>query len=36
MILMEFENQVIELLAKICQDDVVKEDPNINLFDSGC
>lgn len=32
---MEFENQVIELLAEICQDDVVKEDPNINLFDSG-
>jgi D-alanine--poly(phosphoribitol) ligase subunit 2 len=32
---MEFENQVIELLAEICQDDVVKEDPNIELFDSG-
>lgn len=32
---MEFENQVIELLAEICQDDVIKEDPNIDLFDSG-
>lgn len=32
---MEFENQVIELLAEICQDDIIKEDPNINLFDAG-
>jgi D-alanine--poly(phosphoribitol) ligase subunit 2 len=32
---MEFEKQVIELLAEICQDDVVKEDPNVNLFDTG-
>ncbi|MDP4087517.1 MAG: D-alanine--poly(phosphoribitol) ligase subunit DltC [Bacillota bacterium] len=32
---MEFTNQVIELLAEICQDDVVKEDPNIDLFDSA-
>jgi len=32
---MEFENQVIELLAEICQDDVVKEEPTIDLFDSG-
>lgn len=32
---MEFKNQVIELLAEICQDDVVKEDPNIDLFESG-
>jgi D-alanine--poly(phosphoribitol) ligase subunit 2 len=32
---MEFENQVIELLAEICQDDVVKEDPNIDLFNTG-
>ncbi|MDP4084353.1 MAG: D-alanine--poly(phosphoribitol) ligase subunit 2 [Bacillota bacterium] len=29
---MEFKNEVIELLAEICQDDVVKEDPNIDLF----
>ncbi|WML44145.1 D-alanine--poly(phosphoribitol) ligase subunit DltC [Neobacillus sp. PS3-40] len=32
---MEFTNQVIELLAEICQDDVVKEDPNMDLFDSA-
>jgi D-alanine--poly(phosphoribitol) ligase subunit 2 len=32
---MEFENQVIELLAEICQDDAVKENPDIELFDSG-
>jgi D-alanine--poly(phosphoribitol) ligase subunit 2 len=32
---MEFTTQVIELLAEICQDDVVKEDPNIDLFDSA-
>lgn len=32
---MEFTNQVFELLAEICQDDVVKEDPNIDLFDSA-
>lgn len=32
---MEFKDQVIELLAEICQDEVVKEDPNIDLFESG-
>jgi D-alanine--poly(phosphoribitol) ligase subunit 2 len=32
---MEFENQVIELLAEICQEDAIKEDPNIELFDTG-
>jgi D-alanine--poly(phosphoribitol) ligase subunit 2 len=32
---MEFTTQVIELLAEICQDDIVKEDPNIDLFDSS-
>jgi D-alanine--poly(phosphoribitol) ligase subunit 2 len=32
---MEFTTQVIELLAEICQDDVVKEDPNIDLFESS-
>lgn len=32
---MEFVNQVIELLAEICQDNIVKDDPNINLFDSA-
>lgn len=32
---MELKTQVIELLAEICQDDVVKEDPNIDLFETG-
>jgi D-alanine--poly(phosphoribitol) ligase subunit 2 len=32
---MEFTTQVIELLAEICQDDIVKEDPNIDLFNSS-
>lgn len=32
---MEFTSQIIELLAEICQDDVVKEDPNIDLFESS-
>jgi D-alanine--poly(phosphoribitol) ligase subunit 2 len=32
---MEFKNEVIALLADICQDDVVKENPEIDLFDSG-
>jgi D-alanine--poly(phosphoribitol) ligase subunit 2 len=32
---MEFTTQVIELLAEICQDDVVKEDPNIDLFEAS-
>ncbi|MDN3015219.1 D-alanine--poly(phosphoribitol) ligase subunit 2 [Neobacillus drentensis] len=32
---MEFKNEVIALLAEICQDDVVKENPDIDLFTSG-
>jgi D-alanine--poly(phosphoribitol) ligase subunit 2 len=32
---MEFKNEVIELLAEICQDDVVKENPDIHLFETG-
>jgi D-alanine--poly(phosphoribitol) ligase subunit 2 len=32
---MDFKNEVISLLAEICQDDVVKENPDIDLFDSG-
>ncbi|MEH7416166.1 D-alanine--poly(phosphoribitol) ligase subunit 2 [Neobacillus bataviensis] len=32
---MEFKEQVIELIAEICQDEVVKENPDINLFDSS-
>ena len=32
---MDFKNEVIILLAEICQDDVVKENPDIDLFDAG-
>ncbi|NRD79274.1 D-alanine--poly(phosphoribitol) ligase subunit 2 [Bacillus sp. BRMEA1] len=32
---MDIRNEVINLLAEICQDDVVKENPDIDLFDSG-
>ncbi|MBS4175322.1 D-alanine--poly(phosphoribitol) ligase subunit 2 [Bacillus sp. FJAT-49736] len=29
------KQDIINLLAEICQDDVVKEDPNIDLFETG-
>ena len=32
---MEFKNEVINLLAEVCQDNVIKEKPDIDLFDSG-
>jgi len=32
---LDFKNEVIILLAEICQDDVVKENPDIDLFDAG-
>ncbi|WP_026575636.1 D-alanine--poly(phosphoribitol) ligase subunit 2 [Bacillus sp. UNC438CL73TsuS30] len=32
---MELNEQVIALVTEICQDDVVKEDPDIDLFESG-
>ena len=32
---MEFKNEIITLLAEICQDDVIKENPDIDLFDTG-
>ncbi len=35
MIYMELNEQVIALVTEICQDDVVKEDPDIDLFESG-
>lgn len=35
MITLDFKNEVIILLAEICQDDVVKENPDIDLFDAG-
>lgn len=32
---MELKNDIISLLAEVCQDDVVKENPDIDLFDNG-
>ncbi|CRK81023.1 D-alanine--poly(phosphoribitol) ligase subunit 2 [Neobacillus massiliamazoniensis] len=32
---MEFKNEVVSLLAEICQDDVIKENPDIDLFEAG-
>ncbi|MBU8878827.1 D-alanine--poly(phosphoribitol) ligase subunit DltC [Bacillus sp. FJAT-29790] len=32
---MTFTDQVIALVAEVCQDDIVKDDPNIDLFDAG-
>jgi D-alanine--poly(phosphoribitol) ligase subunit 2 len=33
--LIEFKNEVIEILAEVCQDEVVKENPDVDLFQSG-
>ncbi|MFZ7943523.1 MULTISPECIES: D-alanine--poly(phosphoribitol) ligase subunit 2 [Bacillaceae] len=32
---MDFNHEVLTLLAEICQDDIVKENPDIDLFDAG-
>lgn len=32
---MNFEQEVIEIIAEICQDDVVKENLDIKLFEEG-
>jgi D-alanine--poly(phosphoribitol) ligase subunit 2 len=32
---LELRDEVIEIVAKVCQDDVVKENPNIDLFEEG-
>ncbi len=32
---MEFKNEVISLLAEICQEDVINENPDIDLFENG-
>lgn len=29
------KQDILNLLAEVCQDDVVKEDPNIDLFEAG-
>ena len=32
---MEFHDQVIEFLVRFFQDNEIKEDPNMNVFDAG-
>lgn len=32
---MEFQNEVIAILAEVCQDDVIKENPDIEIFNEG-
>jgi D-alanine--poly(phosphoribitol) ligase subunit 2 len=32
---MKIKDEVIMLLAEVCQDDVVKENPDIDLFENG-
>lgn len=32
---MEFQNEVIAIVAEVCQDDVVKENPDIEIFNEG-
>lgn len=32
---MEFKNQVYGIIAEVCQDDVVKENPEIAIFEEG-
>ncbi|QRF31195.1 D-alanine--poly(phosphoribitol) ligase subunit 2 [Bacillus safensis] len=32
---MEFKNQVYGIIAEVCQDDVVKENPEIKIFEEG-
>lgn len=29
------EEQVLEILVDVCKDDIVKEDKDVNLFDTG-
>ncbi|MGG3563018.1 D-alanine--poly(phosphoribitol) ligase subunit 2 [Neobacillus rhizosphaerae] len=32
---MELRNEVIDILVEVCQDEVVKENPDIELFQTG-
>lgn len=29
------KNEILEMLCEVCEDDIVKEDLDINLFDTG-
>ncbi|TRZ39607.1 D-alanine--poly(phosphoribitol) ligase subunit DltC [Niallia circulans] len=32
---MDFKEKVLQVIAEVCQDDVVKEELDLDLFDSG-
>ncbi|KXZ13023.1 D-alanine--poly(phosphoribitol) ligase subunit 2 [Bacillus nakamurai] len=32
---MEFKQEVLDVLAEVCQEDVVKENPDIDIFEEG-
>ncbi|MCY9362695.1 D-alanine--poly(phosphoribitol) ligase subunit DltC [Bacillus spizizenii] len=32
---MEFKQEVLDVLAEVCQDDIVKENPDIEIFEEG-
>lgn len=32
---MNFREQVLEVIAEACEDDIVKENPNIEIFEEG-
>ncbi|MFJ5965508.1 D-alanine--poly(phosphoribitol) ligase subunit 2 [Bacillus sp. NPDC093026] len=32
---MEFKHQVFDIIAEVCQDEVVKENPEIAIFEEG-
>ncbi|MEX0135220.1 D-alanine--poly(phosphoribitol) ligase subunit DltC [Bacillus nitratireducens] len=31
----EFKNQVLDILEEVCENDIVKENPDVQLFDEG-
>ncbi|CAI6317881.1 D-alanine--poly(phosphoribitol) ligase subunit DltC [Bacillus subtilis] len=32
---MDFKQEVLDVLAEVCQDDIVKENPDIEIFEEG-
>lgn len=32
---MDFNQEVLSVLAEVCQDDIVKENPDIDIFEEG-
>ncbi|PEM10068.1 D-alanine--poly(phosphoribitol) ligase subunit 2 [Bacillus toyonensis] len=31
----EFKNQVLDILEEVCENDIVKENPDVQLFEEG-